>query len=334
MKTKRSVLILLAILSFMIRSWGETFQALVQNGALVSINTDVLNNPNSNRGSTVLMIHGMNHDGDNFRPLSQYLFAHPPGGQVVKRVLLLNMPGHGGSGLPYGCNNVTYSDLDLNDYAGVVIQSLLFYARRDMSPSVIVAHSMGGLVTQLAQEKLLNFGLNLNNLGIDKVNLIGSSSSGSLVDPFLEDGTGLYLLSLYTVQDPIKGPIASIDIPSWLNFFFTPDLNGSFVPGTPTPTIAARYYADESSGAASQTLGTQDMRPLVRDGVFAASRGTKLRVIVGAVDPFNSLDQQKALYLQLTGDQTYSGVRLINTPDSVHDQHISNPAAVAGKLNL
>lgn len=341
MKTKSWLMIILGVLITAVTAMkaqadsSKIFRTLIRPGVNVDVQTDVLDNPTPGPGRTVLMVHGLVHTGNSFRPLANELFCHPPAGGRIKRVLLLNMPGRGGSGLPYGYNAVPYGDLTLQDYTAVLIRALVFYSYNNIAPSAVVAHSMGGLVVQMAQETMLQNGSSLKNLGVNKVTLFGSSSPGNLPDPFLEDGTGLFLLSLYTAQDPNRGNIVSVDPGSFLTFFFTTDLNTSFVPGTPSPNdvVNLGYKADEAYGAALQTLGTADLRPTVRVNAFR-NKGTTLKVVFGAVDPFNGLEQQKALYKLLTGDQAYSGVKIINTPDAVHDQHISNPAAVAPALGL
>ncbi len=313
----------------------KMFRALVGPGTYVDVQTDVLDNPTPGPGRTILMVHGLVHTGNSFRPLANELFCHPPAGGRIKRILLLNMPGRGGSGLPYGPNAVPYGDLTLENYTAVLIQALINYNYYNIAPSVVIAHSMGGLVVQMSQEALIQNGSSLKNLGVNKVTLLGSSSPGNLPDPFLEDGNGLFLLSLYTVQDPIRGNIASVDPGSFLTFFFTTDLNNSFVPGTPSlsDVVNLGYKADEAYGASLQTLGTANLRPTIRANAFR-NKGTTIRVVFGAMDPFNSLPRQQALYKLLTGDSTYSGVKIIDTPDSVHDQHMSNPAAVAARLGL
>ncbi len=341
MKTKSWLMIILGVLITAVTAMKaqadstRKFRVLVKQGSSVEIQTDVLDNPIPGPGKTVLMVHGLAHTGNSFRPLANELFNHSPSSGRIKRILLLNMPNRGGSGIPQGHCQIPYGDLDLEDYSNILIQSLVYYNFYQIEPSSILAHSMGGLVVQLAQETLIQNRLSLRGLGVNKVTLLGSSSPGDLPDPFLENGTGLYLLSLYTISDPIRGSIVSVDVGSFLNFFFTPDLNGSFVPGTPSPSdvMTLGYKADEAYGAALQTLGTANLRPHVRADAFK-NKGTTLRVVFGSSDPFNSLIQQKALYFHLTKDGTYSGVQVIDTPDAVHDQHISNPAAVAPALGL
>ncbi len=299
----------------------------------VSIKTDVIWNPNPGYGGiTVMAVHGLAHTGNTMRPLAEELFDNPPNGVRVKKVILLNMPGRGGSGLPYGNPAVKFGDLTIEDEAQVLLGALA----RHEDVSVIVGHSKGGLDIQVAQQYLINNGKNLRGkFGITDVVLIASAYPSAVIDPFLESGAGLGLVDAYTTSNSSLGSFVSVDPDSFLNLFFTTDLNGGFVPGTPTVTEleALGYKSAESLAASIQTAGTANLRPTVRANIFTCATGTQAHMIVGIHDVFNDPVQIGTLYQYLTGDASLANVTIVETADSVHDQYITNPAALVNAFN-
>jgi pimeloyl-ACP methyl ester carboxylesterase len=301
----------------------------------VKVNTDTLTNPNPGSGGvTILTVHGMAHTGNSFIPLSGELFANQPNGIRVKRVINLDLPGHGSSTLLPKKMSVKFGDLTIDDYARVLTATLDHY-RGASKPTVLFGHSMGGLVIQVAQEQLLNEGKNLRSKSITDVIVIASASPSAVPDPFLESGAGIGLLSYYTQpEDPTLGTYVSIDPGSFLTFFYTTDAAGDFAPGTPSfeQLAAAGYQSDESYTAAVQTVGLAAMRPAVRTGAFAPEMGTRLKVMVGNHDPFNDPAQHADLYRYLTGDASLTDFIVIDDPYAVHDQLISDPGAIINAL--
>jgi pimeloyl-ACP methyl ester carboxylesterase len=301
----------------------------------VSIKTTVISNPNPGYGGiTIMAVHGLAHTGNTMRPLAEELFDNPPNGVRVKKVILLNMPGRGGSGLPYGNISVKFGNLNVDDYAEVLLGALVRHD--DDNVSVLVGHSMGGLIIQASQEHLLRKGKNLRNkFGITDVVLVASAYPSAVIDPFLESGAGLGLVAAYTTSSSSLGSFVSIDPDSFLNLFFTTDLNGGFAPGTPTVTGLATlgYKSDESLAASIQTAGTANLRPTVRANIFTCTTGTQAHMIVGIHDVFNDPVQIGMLYQYLTGDASLANVTIVETSDSVHDQYITNPAALVNAFN-
>lgn len=311
-----------------------TFIANIRPGVSVRIHADVLENQYAPvHGRTILCIHGLAHAGNAFLPLTAQVFADPLLGTSVRRVILLNMPGRGGSGLPSGA---LFGDLNVDDYATIVIRTLEKAKKQGISPNVIVGHSMGGLIIQVAQERLLSRQTSLNaRFGVSKINVMGSASPMEVLDPFLESGAGLYILSLYTHSNASLGQFVMVSPTDFLGLFFT-DFNQQVVPGAPTPgqVVAFGYKANEAIAAAVQTVGTADMRPSVRAGAFAPANGSQLRVIVGSQDIFSDTSQQRSLYEYLTGDASDVEFHVITASDAVHDQFISNPGAIVTVLDL
>lgn len=312
---------------------ADTFTVKIRPGnpgVKVSIKTMSANNPYPGSGGRIaLFVHGLAHTGISWQNMVNELFANPPNGVRIKKVIVVNMPNRGGSGLPYG-DCVKFGELDIDDYAEVLIGTLKHFEGSNSEPTIIVGHSMGGLVIQSSQEHLLSKGTSLREkYNIGNVILLASASPSAVLDPFLESGAGLGLLSFYTFNNPSLGDFVSIDEESFLFFFFS-NFNGEFAPGTPTPVElnSLGYKADESLAAAIQTVGTADLRPIVRPNIFTETTGTRCFVMVGNNDQFNDPAQHQALYEYLTGDPTLSGFRLIDGEFAVHDQYITDPAAI------
>ena len=64
-------------------------------------------------GSTVLAIHGIASTGNTFNPLSRALFAQSGG--TIRRIVQLNLLGHGGSTLPGPSTVLKFGDMTLSD---------------------------------------------------------------------------------------------------------------------------------------------------------------------------------------------------------------------------
>jgi len=312
---------------------GFEFTALLRPG-LVQIHVNDAENTKAPRNGEVIMcVHGLAHTAATFDPLTHTIFTDPGLGKKVRHVITFDMPARDGSSAPFGPRAPKFGDLGIDDYASITIQALAQCEIRGLQVDAIVAHSMGGLVVQVAQEKLLSNHLSLRwTFGVKGLVTMGTSEPSQIFDPVLESGFDLYLLSIYATADPILGEVLAVDPYSFQAFFFT-DLNGNVVTGAPTPDqiVALGYEADEAYQASLETVGTSDMRPSVRTGAFSPCYGTSLRVVFGSQDGFSDPGAQKSVYEYLTGD--LSDKNLVEDPaaDSAHDKFISNPV---GELKL
>lgn len=324
------------------------FKAKLGHGVHVNIQVDVLTNPDPGcHGKTVLCVHGLGHTGNSFRPFANALFA---GTNNIERVILLNLPGRGGSGYPFGRHDVPlFGELGVDDYATILNDTLAECEERDIEPSELVGHSMGGLIIQVAQEQLLSKHSSLKKaFDIKKVVLLTSSVPTDVPHPFFDAGVGVGLVQNFTdTNNPVTGPVVSLDTPTFQFLFFF-NLFNQLVPGAPSVSDidTLGYKADESVQASLDTVGTNDMRPVVRRGAFDSSKGTVLRIIVGDHDKFNPanplvdpVNVEQGLYEYLTGgDLTHSNLLVVigtgPVPDTTHDRHINNAAGVAGESEL
>jgi len=111
---------------------------------------------------SIFAVHGAVLNGTFFQPLAQALFNDNPTGSIVCRVVAIDQPGHGGSGLPE--NGILFGELSVDDYANVLLNTLETLSRDfNISPKSIMAHSTGGLVVQVAQQKLVDEGSSLRD---------------------------------------------------------------------------------------------------------------------------------------------------------------------------
>jgi pimeloyl-ACP methyl ester carboxylesterase len=139
----------------------------IRGAGRATIAAHVFENPMHRGAVNVLAVHGPAETGFVFEPLAQAIFADPSLGRAVRRVVAIDLSGHGDSSdpttLPAGA---TFADLTTEDEVSVVIQSIDALRQLCVLPSAIVAHSMGGLEVQGAQQELLDEGSSLAAHGI------------------------------------------------------------------------------------------------------------------------------------------------------------------------
>ena len=118
---------------------------------------------------TIFAVHGINSDAFVWGPLSDALFNNNPAGGGVCKVLAIEMPGHGGSGLP---SNMLFGQLTHTNYANAIINTLIELAEDGIEPVAMMAHSNGGLNLQVAQEILNGQGSSFSEeFGIEKITM-------------------------------------------------------------------------------------------------------------------------------------------------------------------
>lgn len=309
------------------------FSVTMRAGVTATIRAEILENTDAPSGSTALFVHGLAHTGNTWKPLAASIFSDATLGSTVHRAVLLNLPGRNGSSYPSGA---LLGDLTLDDYAAIVIRTLDACATNHTAPSALVAHSMGGLILQVVQEKLLSNSSSLASAyGISKVSVIGSAEPAEVPDQSLEDGNGVGLVEFYSKTNAVEGKHVEVTPYVFVGLFFT-DKSQQPVSGTPFPgaVVAYGYKSDESYMASLGAVGTSAMRPSVRSGAFSSSNGTILRVIAGSQDPFSDLGVQKSLYEYLTVDTGDAGFIVITANNAVHDEFIIDPAGVVASLGL
>lgn len=278
--------------------------------------------PRCAAGPVAVAVHGLAHTAATFTPLIDELIQR--GAAPRCGIAVLDLPGHGRSGLPTG---VAFGQLLLDDYVTALLATLEGLRARGLQPRVLLGHSLGGLIIELAQARLLSQGTSLRRRdGVVAAALLSPTPAAEHPWAFAESGVGGSVLGGYVVLDPLKGPVLRVDPATWLGFFFS-DLAGRLITAPTPDEVAARgYLSDEAAFAGSQILGLPPFsRPAVGARPFALRHGTFLLLLNPGQDPFSLRTEAQAAYQQLTGDRSLAGFIRIDHPDGVHDMHVARP---------
>jgi len=277
-------------------------------------------------GQTLFAVHGFAHTSAAWRPLAEALFAGAPDDVgVVCRVAAVDLPGRGGSSLPSG---LLYSDLVLADEVTALAGALDGLEAAGEHPTTIVAHSQGGLLTQMLQQRLLDAGSSLLlRYQVSRVTLFASVGPAGLPWNFIDSGVGLAILAQLIGFDPDLGLVASVPDAVFPYLFFT-DLAGNLASGAPTPAEVAAdgLSAPEPLLASLNLVGAPPFsRETIAPGIFARENGTRLVVVGYQEDVLIRPEEVALLYQHLTGEEPGRDVVVITGPESVHDLQLTDP---------
>lgn len=284
--------------------------------------------------NTIVAIHGMANTAATWEPLTEALFVDNPMGRKVCRVIVVDLPGHGESGLP---DNLIYSDVTLDDQVRVLVEVLDRLAAMNLHADMLMGHSQGGLIIQLAQQELKNEGTNLRDrFGIKHAVLLAPVPAAPVPWFIADSGLALQLfidLGLI-VLDPVQGLVIYIPDTIWGPFFCS-NLQGIPAPGTPSATEVAEkgYNSPESISAASQMIGAPPFNRIQVDaGIFDEDSGTHLYIVTYEQDQFIRPEEEAALYMWLTGDETGEGLAVVSGEFTVHNMHICEPESLLNSI--
>jgi pimeloyl-ACP methyl ester carboxylesterase len=280
-------------------------------------------------GATILAVHGFTETAATWEPLTAAMFADPLLRRIVKRVVAIDLPGHGASEAPTGLPGGLFGDLTINDNVSVVIQSIDILRARGLGARVIMGHSMGGLAIQGVQEALLTANSSLAAHGVFGAILIASVPGAGLPWTQLRPPSDLTPFVQFT---PALGTYLDIPPPLVkLGGGYT-TLAGTLTPDAPSDAQMFDYVGWEPITTALQLTGQIPLpRPGARQGAFALNKGTVLAVISFSQDVLTPAVDQDDLYLHLNGRQGLL-YRPVVAPNAVHNMHISNPAGVLTQL--
>ena len=203
----------------------------------------VYTNPRDRGGTTVLAVPGFSETGFTFGPLSKAIFADTTLARIVKRVVAIDLPGHGDSGFPTGLpNGVRFGDLTIDDNVDGIVQAIDVLGSHGLAPHVMLAHSMGGLELQAMQQALLSQGSSLAAHGVSGVVLLAPvPPHGQPWNPAPSGDPTPFI-----VNNTVLGDYLSLPPEIFIGqAFATP--RGELVAGTPTPeqVVARRYVGFE-----------------------------------------------------------------------------------------
>jgi pimeloyl-ACP methyl ester carboxylesterase len=333
-----SVTLLLAALSasaaFAAPPTDYSFDVSLRGTGSATIHASIFSNPTANRGViTILAVHGLVERGSMFAPLASAIYADSTLNKVVKRIVAIDLVGHGDSSPPTLPSPLKFSDLAIEDNISTVIQAIDKLRAAHLGAQVIMGHSMGGLAVQGVQEALLAQGSSLAKHGVFGAILIAAVPNGGSVwtqGPAAD-------LSAFIVNDPVLGVI--LDLPAALGPFaggFT-TLAGTIAPNAPSAAtfIANDWIAPEPITTLGELVGVNPTtRPFVRQNAFALRNGTILTVLSFSQDVLVPAIDQDDLYRYLTGLPS-TGVTLyrpIVADDAVHSMFVSNPTGLLTAL--
>jgi len=250
-----------------------------------------------------------------------------------KCVISADMPVRGNSGVPEGGQ---LGDLDLFSYSNAYVEILDRLAERGVEPDTILGHSMGGTLTQMLQQRLVDEGSSLQDRwGIDDAVLVASDLPAEVPWALGDSGDLTGLIEAFAVNEPEHGLLFEIPVELWPAFYFT-DLQGNVVPGalTPEEIEAGGFNAlGEPLQAIHQLNGTGGFtsRPSADAGLFF-EQGTRLRAIAYEQDIYVQLGESETLYQHLTGDVESECFVPVFGPGTVHTVQFSDPQALVNAL--
>ena len=300
-------------------------------GGTTQICADVHENARAGRrGTTVLAIHGLTETAAAWGPLADAIFADRVLGRRVRRLVAIDLPGHGDSAIPRDLpGGVLFGDLTIDDNVSVVIQSIQALRERGLGAQAILGHSMGGLEIQGAQGALLAQGSSLAKLGISRALLLAPVPAGGqrFTQPPPAD------LSPFLVADPALGMflLFSPEAARFGGGFTRPD--GTLAAGTPSAEVIAAFNGPEPITTLLQLTDQIPAlpRPTVPEGGFALRNGTLLSVISFSQDVLVQADDLDDLYEYLIGGRGLL-YRLVDTPEAVHSMFIAHPVGLLRAL--
>ncbi len=301
-------------------------------GGVTQVCADVHENANASElGTTIFAVHGLSETAAAWGPLVDSLFADPDLGVLVRRVIAIDLPGHGDSPFPLGLPGGLFGELVIEDNVSVILQSLSILAAQGLESRVVMGHSMGGLAIQAAQEALLSEGTNFAALGVQQALLLAPVPAGGQqwTQPPPSD------ITPFLVTDPTLGTFFALS-----PFGF--QLGGSFrtttgalIPNLPSVAQLTPFVGAEPIATLLQLVGQLALpRPSARKGAFHPRNGTRLTLLSFSEDilvPAGDLDD---LYTHLLGLPAHprKSYRAIVAADAVHGMFISNPQGILDQL--
>jgi pimeloyl-ACP methyl ester carboxylesterase len=336
------------LLGFMLWAFPVTTQAghtppdlflegiVLRPGVTVDIHARIfVNQDHPSRGVTVLAVNGLGHAGNSWMPFVDSLFTHNPAGRKVGHVVAINMPGQGLSGVPEG---LPLGDVTLDDYATILVRCLEVLPDHKIHPRTLLGHSLGGLVIQMAQQRLVEQNTSLRRgFNIDEVLCLGIS------EPSAVPTDNSYWVSVMEMCNglgytEVPFPAFAVD---WRESGLFSNAYGELIPGTPTfeEIVENRYIAAEPLAVLKQLTGYPPFeRPEVDPGVFGPQHRTALKVIAYEHDWFGNALTIQQVYVYLTGDSDLTQFLIVPGDNTAHDLHIADPGylleSIAGQITF
>ena len=318
-----------------------------QPGKTIDINVNLYVNEDattSDQKSRILAIHGMAHTANTWHLLSEEFFNNSPYGYNISEFYAIDAAGRGGSSFP---TNGVFGMMLCDDYVTIILAVLDQLNEQNKLPGIIIGHSMGGILVQMTQQRLVDQGTSLwDKYRIKKAILLGSSIPDGLEWNAVTSGhSAAKLLPFFQPATP-NGPVLNLT-PTHTNpnappyvwpYFFFHNLVGAPVSSRyPNHFDIDEYSALESGMAifqlAGSLIGGFTHRPYIDKGLFKRNKGTELSVFGFDNDVHVSEIEEIELYKFLTCDKNLRRSYSIYGDDAIHDIHISDPFAIVELLD-
>ena len=340
-------------------------------GVTADINVRVfVNDSQPCQGRTVMLVPGAWGSADPawWWPFLEAFFTDNPAGRKGCRFAILELPAHGGSGLPEG--GPIYGELTQTDYAAAVIGALERLPDWGVKPKTILAYSMGGIVTALAQQTLVDQGTNLREaFNIQKVVLLSpvppaetpwsvADWYGYLFGEFYSCYTGPGGVVIPGCEWLDVEPDVGVDFHDLL--WFDPTLTWDCDPDTtplgqpPLPAPVAEGLCDSTTpyGDTFFDYGTHEpatalyeifggfqyQRPITDRGIFGPRSRTTLYSIGLELDTTIFPEETAASYEHYADDPELEGFVLVEGPTTDHLMIFIDPVGllegIAGKVEF
>jgi pimeloyl-ACP methyl ester carboxylesterase len=314
-----------------------SFNVALRGTGTSTIHGHIYTNPATCNGVNVLAVHGLSGTGFYFGPLAQAIFADSGLSRAIKRIVAIDMPGHGDSTFPSNLpDGVQFGDLTIDDNVSVLVQSIDALRSRGLGPKVVIGHSMGGLEVQGAQQALLSSGSSLAAHGVFGAILLAPvpPHGQQWVRPPSGDPTP------FIVNDPTLGSYLSLPPAVWIQAGTFTNLAGQVVSDAPSvdQVTNGRYVGPEPLLTLLQLVespvplpdgGSFTIpRPTVSAGAFALKHATPLVLVSFSQDVLVPAVNLGPLYEYLTGDTHDVLYSPVVADDAVHGMLISNPTGM------
>ena len=320
-----------------------------QPGEFIDINVNVYVNENAINQADhgkIFAIEGMAHTANCWKPFAEELFMRTDPELEINEFYAIDMPGRGGSGVPYG-GTLLLENMYMEDYL-TVIEAALSFMNDEMGvyPNTIMGHSMGGLEVILLQNKLIDDGTNLRKkYKIKNAILLAPAIPAPLDWAFLTNG-GATAIQPFAQYISGLGIVLNLPYYVWPYIFFTNSCGvaaPNMVPGAPTPAevLANGYNSIEAGPLLFQMSGLVPPPPYpykprvsADGGIFMPKNGVELTIFAESCDKMMTPDEELELYEYLTNDKHGNGVIVIEGDHTCHDTHIADPHALVSMLNM
>lgn len=185
----------------------------IRPGVTASMNAVSYINPHSENGKTVEFVAGFAHNGSCYLQLIKEMYEQP-NPNLIKEIIVLDLPGHGKSGKPQG---MKIGDMGLQDFLTAIEQFNKKLKEDGHTVDLVVGHSQGGLLLEWWQSQE-----SLAELFPDGIVAIASPSPEPYGWDFIKPGAfDPYLFLPYMVMDPVDGNYFSFLYEFFIGMFYS-----------------------------------------------------------------------------------------------------------------